>query len=287
MARSEWVATTRLIDAAIKALEQEHPMTVRQTFYQLVSVHEIENCRRDYQRVSRVLTKARDDGRIDFGWIADRSRPTYEAATWDDLEEYGDTVLLEYRRNNWQEQRCHVEILCEKDSVSGSIQEITDKWAVPLRTLRGFNSTTRVHEIATLFAEKNRQRKHVFVFYLGDWDPSGEAIEMDVYRRIVKHGSGSFIMLRLAIHQADIAKFNLPPLRVKPSDSRAARFIRKHGRKTVELDALPPTELRRRVDEAIRGKVNMKAWNRAVVVEAAERETTKRIALALGNGGQL
>jgi hypothetical protein len=40
-----------------------------QTFYQLVSVHEIENCCRDYQRVSRVLTKARDDERIDFDWI--------------------------------------------------------------------------------------------------------------------------------------------------------------------------------------------------------------------------
>ena len=49
-------------------------MTVRQLFYALVSIREIENCLRDYQRVSKAMTKARDDGRVDFELIVESRR---------------------------------------------------------------------------------------------------------------------------------------------------------------------------------------------------------------------
>jgi hypothetical protein len=228
MAKSEWAKTTRLIDAAITVLENENPMTVRQLFYRLVSVGEIENCLRAYQRVSKAMTKARNDDRIDFEWIVDRSRPNYEATTWEGLEEYGETVLHGYRRDNWQDQPRHVELWCEKDAIVGSIEEITDKWAIPLRALRGFNSTTNVHQIAKSFQYKNAAKKQVVVFYLGDWDPSGEAIERDVQSRVLRYGSGPFSITRLAIHREDISKFHLPPLRVKVADPRSSAFVRRH-----------------------------------------------------------
>src|SRR3954466_4233077 len=54
----EWRETTRLVDAAGEILEQEHPMTIRQLFYRLVSAAVIENTRANYRRVSKVMTKA-------------------------------------------------------------------------------------------------------------------------------------------------------------------------------------------------------------------------------------
>ena len=75
MARGEWGSTTELIDQAAQILRKESPMTIRQLFYRLVSITAIENNRNDYQRVSTAMTKARNDGRIDFDWIVDRSRP--------------------------------------------------------------------------------------------------------------------------------------------------------------------------------------------------------------------
>lgn len=77
MPRREWGKTTRLIDQATEILALEHPMTVRQLFYRLVSQGELSNMRGDYQRLSGVMTKARNDGRCDFDWIVDRSRPEY------------------------------------------------------------------------------------------------------------------------------------------------------------------------------------------------------------------
>lgn len=150
-----------------------------------------------------------------------------------------------------------------------------------MRALRGFNSTTNAHQIAELFRDKNAAGKQIVVLYLGDWDPSGEAIEKDVQRRVLSYHSGLFRITRLAIHRADIRKFQLPPLRVKVADPRSSAFIRRHGRNAVELDALPPTELRTRIDRAIKELLNMEVWGRALTLEKAQRETTARIAEAL------
>lgn len=277
MAKGEWTRTKRLIDAAVAILRAENPMTVRQLFYRLVSIAEVENCLHDYQRVSKAMTKARNDSRIRFSWIVDRSRSNYGGSGWSNLTEYAKWQFRGYRRDYWQDQNNYCEIWCEKDAVVGSIDEVTDKWGVTIRALRGFNSTTAVHHIADDFEDKNDEGKRIFVYYLGDHDPSGRAIEMDVANRVAEYNSGPFDIERLAIHKADIAKFKLPPLRVKMGDTRAKGFIRRHGQQAVELDALPPTELRRRIDQAIRAVVNNETWNRAQRIENAELETTKRI----------
>jgi len=78
-------------------------------------------------------------------------------------------------------------------------------------------------------------------------------------------------MERLAIHGDDIQKFNLPPLKIKPADTRAVAFRIKHGEECVEVDALPPTELRRRITEAVTSVMDVSLWERSLVVEQAER----------------
>src|SRR6516225_4726726 len=90
-------------------LEADRPMTVRQCFYRLVSIGKLENCRPDYQRVSRLLTSARHDGAILWSWITDRSRPVYRPSTWANPADWlGEPE--DYRRDPWQEQRNYVEV---------------------------------------------------------------------------------------------------------------------------------------------------------------------------------
>jgi len=60
----------------------------------------------------------------------------YTATTFEDITDYSDAIIDWYRRDNWQDQPNHVQVWCEKDAVTGSIERITDKWAVPLRALR-------------------------------------------------------------------------------------------------------------------------------------------------------
>lgn len=278
MAKGRWETTTRLIETAYSILEQQQPMTIRQLFYRLVSSGEIENSLRDYKRVSSAMTKARESEEIPWAWIVDRSRPTYARSTWNDLEEYGEAVQRCYRRDNWQDQPCYVEIWVEKDAIVGSINDLAEEFAVPVRAIRGFCSTTVTHQIAELFETID---KPIHVFYLGDHDPSGREIESDVESRVWKQGDAVFDVERLAIHAADIERFNLPPLRVKEQDSRAPWFHAIHGDDCVELDALPADELRRRIRESIEGVLDHDAWNRAKLLEQTQRESTKRFAEAL------
>jgi hypothetical protein len=292
MARGEWQSTTELVNAAIQILMVESPMTIRQLFYRLVSAAVIGNCLRDYQRVSKAMTKARDDGRVDYDWIVDRSRATYRPGSYKNLADFGkalENACKQYRMDYWQDQPSYVEIWCEKDAVTGSIDEVRRQYGVTVEAQRGFNSTTNVHNVAQRLLDKKSEGKHLHVLYVGDWDPSGEEIQADVERRVKpwQYTANAcvnlfdFHLYRVAIFKDDIRTFNLPPLRVKTADSRAAKFLRRHGDYAVELDALPPTELRARLRRAIEKVIDHSAWDRALMVEEGQRQTCQRYGTVL------
>src|SRR5271157_2058926 len=133
MPKAETAKTGRLIKAAGRILAEQSPMTIRQLFYRLVSVGLLENNRADYVKVSRVMTIARNDGRIEWEHIVDRSRPTYSPDVWNDAEQYAKTIQHSYRKDYWNTQPVHVEIWAEKDAVIGSIQDLTDSLGITVR----------------------------------------------------------------------------------------------------------------------------------------------------------
>ena len=267
MAQGEWKRITHLIDRAIEILSVEYPATIRQLFYRPVSAAVIANSLADYKIVSRVMTKARNDGRVDFDWIVDRSRPEYRPNVFEDPAEYAETIKRAYRKDYWSTQPNYCEVWTEKDAIIGSIEGVTDELGVMVRVGRGFLSTTKAHEIAEHFADSS---KPITVFYLGDHDPSGRNIEEDVRERVLAHGSGPFTLKRIAIHASDIRKFRLPPLRVKPTDSRAKEFLARYSNACVEVDALAPSELRRRIRDSVTRLLDVPSWNRAIAVEKVE-----------------
>lgn len=265
---SENRKTTAIINAALDILAEQNPMTIRQLFYRLVSKQRIPNSPASYQLVIRDMTKCRDDGRCPFDWIADRSRPVYAASGFDDAVEYANTMRDGYRKNYWATQPEHVEVWVEKDAIIGSIEDLCGKLGVTIRVGRGYWSTTAAHGVARIFSSI---KKPITVFYCGDHDPSGQNIQSELYSRILGYASGEFKMTRLAISREDITAFNLPPLPVKNSDSRSSEFVRLYGNECVELDALPPVELRSRIEEAIRLHIDDDLWAEAETVETAER----------------
>jgi hypothetical protein len=265
MAKSEWAKTTNLIAVAVSILEREYPMTIRQLFYRIVSIGVIENNRSSYQLVSRIMTTARKDGRCLYEYITDRSRPEYVPSVFTDAKGYAEVVKRAYRKDYWASQPKHVEVWTEKDAIIGSIEPLTNELGITVRVGRGFSSTTKKHEISCQFQEIS-WTKSIHVLYLGDFDPSGMAIERNLRYGIY----AGFKMRRLAIHQKDIWQFNLPPLRVKETDSRSADFVIDHGSECVELDALAPIELRRRIENAVNDLKDAAKWDRAIAVEKVE-----------------
>ncbi len=151
MAKGEWKGTTEFIEKALSILKDEHPMTVRQLFYRLVSAGVIENTKDRYQYVSRMMTKARRDDRCPYEWLVDRSRPTYQPNAFENPAAYAEAVKRSYRKDYWAMQPAYCEIWCEKDAVIGSIEDTTDLLGVTLRVSRGFMSATRQNDIAQHF----------------------------------------------------------------------------------------------------------------------------------------
>src|SRR5262249_22276896 len=115
--------------------------------------------------------------------------------------------------------------------------------------------------------------KPIYAYYLGDFDPSGFDLERDLREKLARYSGGSFNWYRLAIQKTDFADHDLIALPVKESDRRSRGFVQKYGERCAEVDALPPTELRQRVEDAIQAHIDRRRWARLRQVEEAEKAT--------------
>jgi hypothetical protein len=292
--------TIELILFARALLAEFNPMTLRQLHYAIFSAAMIayDNKKADYKRLSRVTSKARRLYRahelagvpehlmpshaIPPDWIVDEIREAELVSMWKDMHGYMETVRRSYRRDNWQDQPNHCEVWSEKATLLGSLRPITEEYGVRLRVCHGFGSTGQESQIGDVFEGID---KPITVFYVGDHDPSGRDIQRDIHKRAQLASGRDFEMVKLAIHPADIRTFNLPPQKIKLTDSRARGFQKQFGKKapTVELDALPVEELRRRVTEAVKNLIDFDLWNRQVTVQTAELDCIARFADTVKN----
>ena len=71
---------------------------------------------------------------------------------------------------------------------------------------------------------------------------------------------------------SDIERYKLPPDFAKKTDSRAAKFIARHGDVSVELDALPADVLVSRLVEEIEKRMDMVKLERVKAKQELERE---------------
>lgn len=277
MARGVSKKTTTLISTARELLEAENPMTLRQLFYRLVSVHALENSRAAYQRLSRIMTTAREAGDVDPALMVDRSKPEIIPNVWHDTAAYLLTVANSYRRDYWEDQPYCTEVWIEKDSLTGSIEGVVAEHGVTLRAHRGYGSTTKKMEIAAQF---DATEKPIVIFYIGDFDPSGMDIERDLLAKISRYQRTKNVptVIRLGVLKEDIAQFDLPPLKMKTSDPRATSFEARYGVDVVEADALPPAELRRRIADSISSLIDFDLWEHKMITERAEMTSIRNFA---------
>jgi len=259
--------------AIYSTLEADHPATVRQVFYRLVSGGVIEKSEREYQgTVVRLLTRMRLADEVPFDWITDETRWMRKPRTHSGLKELLAETAQLYRRDLWRNSDCYVEVWLEKDALAGVVYETTSEFDVPLMVSRGFSSLTYVHSAASDLRERGVP---AWIYQLGDHDPSGVDAARQVQRRLCQFAPEVEIHFeRLAVTPAQIKKWKLPTRPTKKSDSRARTF---KGR-SVEVDAIEPRRLGALVRDAIERHVDPGMLNILRTVEADEREKLARIA---------
>ena len=255
---------------AVAILEREQPITLRGLLYQLISAGSLQNSKREYVRLGGVMTRLRESGDVPFTWIVDHIRATLKPSSWTGLANFGESVRQAYRKDLWASMPDHVEVFVEKDAIAGTIQPVTHEYDIALQVCRGYCSLSFAGEIASQWA---RIEKPIHAYYLGDFDPSGFDIERDLKEKLLRYSGRDFYWTRLAVLETDFDEYGLIELPVKTDDKRAARFREEHGHRCAEVDAIAPTELRRRVREAIEAHIDADRWERLQQVERLEQET--------------
>jgi hypothetical protein len=304
-------ANRSLVDGATDILQRERPMTLRQLFYRCITFELLENNDSQYNTLMRYMRLVRENGDVPRNWLVDRTRERIEPQTYSDLGEYLEAVRHSYRRNFWRHMPCHVEIIVEKDTLAPVLEPVTRKWGVPLSVFRGYSSVSFAGEVADEWRTITRPIK---AYTVGDFDPSGVDLERalkDKFQRYLPR-SGSEVVLvrqlsftdddddeeqplstedhwakvtwkRLAILKEDFAAYNLARVPVKAGtakkkgDSRTPGYVADHNMTYgAEAEALPPQELRDRVERAIKSHIDWDLWERLSRAEAKERRQLDR-----------
>ena len=280
----EYVKT---VNDILKELKEHWPLTLRQVYYQLVARGFVQNNLRAYQKLSRILTKARLLKLVSWDTIEDRSRQTLYSAGWDDATDFVEDEVKDflkgYRRSLLQSQSYALELWIEKDALSRVCHRIAFDYCVPVIVAKGFSSVTYVHEGRKRIEQNYMQGKLTRILYLGDFDPSGWSMLpaiLDTLQNEMKLGD-QVQGIRVALTKGQVAQFRLPtsPDAIKKRDTRAKKFVQEFGDVAVELDALPPLTLEQLIREAIENNLDMSKFEAESVREEEERnrlETLRR-----------
>jgi hypothetical protein len=265
-------------EALFETLAEDHPMTVRQVFYRLVSRGAIAKTEAEYQRtVIRLLGEMRREKIIPFHWIADNTRWQRKPTTFSSIEHLLRNAAQAYRRALWDNQSAYVEVWLEKDALAGVVMEETEPWDVPLMVTRGYPSLSYLHTAAETIAA---QEKPTFLYYLGDHDPSGVDIPRKVEEDIRTFAPGAQIGFeRIAVTPEQISALGLQTRPTKKTDTRINRF---EG-ESVEVDAIPPRVLREIVRRHIVQHVDEHQLSVQRVAEQSERDWLEWVAVNYGN----
>jgi hypothetical protein len=260
--------------AIVALLKADHPMTVRQVFYRLVVKGVVEKTENEYDlTVIRLLTDMRMSGQVQFSWIVDESRPRIINRTYNSIADAARDTAEFYRRSALRECADYIEIWSEKQALAGVIKSAADRYDVPVIVSKGMPSLTQVYGTARAISRAAKAGKSAYLYQFGDHDPSGVLIPQTIERRLnelcKKLDCPAPAIERVALTEEQIGNFNLP---TRPTKREGNRHATKFEGNSVELDALPASELRSMVREVIERHISERALRALRVAEDSERQ---------------
>jgi GNAT superfamily N-acetyltransferase len=263
------------LDAALLSIAAaERPTSVRGMYYMAMGAGLIDKDaqakRNNYMRVQRRLLQMRRDGRMPYSWITDGSRTIYGYDRFADEDAFSAYAANIYRKDYWLESPVRVEVWVEKDAMAGKLKPVVrDEFGLDLYVSRGFASETYLQEAGAHIWSDGRP---TYVYLLTDFDASGMGIAETVEERLAQMAHPADVIVeRIAATSKQIAEYGLITQPVTRTDSRARKFIERFGTETVELDAIPASEVRRLVGEAIERHMDPRRLAFLRMVEQEER----------------
>lgn len=272
--------------AVLEEYKAQLPLTVRQIFYVLVGRFNYAKTDNAYEALGEMLNLARRGGALPFGLIRDDGDNLAAPPLWDDDEEWLKAITREasrFRLSPWPDQPKYVEVVCEAGGMVPMLSRIADPYGVTVRSGGGFNSVTGKHDLARFLSQ---QEKPVVVLHVGDHDPSGVALWLNLKEDVgafCEYFGAEFQARRVAVTPEQQQFYGLETDKAKPQDERNRKSIWVAGTPTVQAEALPPDVLQQLVEDAIRDEMDLEALEGTKERQEEIREDlTSRLELLLG-----
>jgi hypothetical protein len=239
-------------------------VTLRQLYYRLVSEGLIPNRQQAYKTLSMKTAQARREGW--FPALIDRTREIERYNYWLSADDAMLDATESFRLDRTDGQEWSVYLGVEKHGMSVQLMHWFGKLGIPVLALGGYSSQTFVDQVKHHVESYGRSS---VLLYAGDFDASGVDIDRDFEERTDIFDE----VQRVALNSKQIGEYKLPPMPGKRADSRSASFILAHGELIqVELDALPPEELRKLYQAALDGYWDEDAYKATLKREKKQRE---------------
>jgi hypothetical protein len=248
-----------------------YTLTLRQLFYQFVRRNWIENTERNYKRLGRVVTDAREAGLMSWTAIEDRGRNCEINAYTEDPSEVLNGIEFGLNVDRWAKMDDYVEVWVEKQALESVIAKPCRKWHTPFMACKGYLSASEAWRAGLRFQQARQQGKRPVLIHLGDHDPSGIDMTRDNGDRLELYSRQGVEVRRIALNMDQIEQYDPPPNPVKGSDSRWRKYAEEHGNNSWELDALEPKVLDDLIQDAITTHIDMDKWDEAVREEDEKR----------------
>ena len=227
----------------IEFARKYHPVTVRQVFYAATVNGIIDKTEHGYHKIQQACLTARRDGRLDYRWIGDNSRGFYQVESYENIHDASNRFSSQYKKDFWAKSSIGVEVWLEKEALAGTLKPVTNEFRVRLVPTRGFASETILYEAVQHAHAEGREKLTVFTLY--DFDASGQTAQATVGRRLSEMADDLFGLCvehcPLALTLDQIIQMNLP---TRPAKTKSKTDQKWPYDFAVELDAMPPEELR-------------------------------------------
>lgn len=264
----------QLLDAIQSILVGESgQITIRHLYYRLVGMGIIPKTEAAYKGLCSHLAKWRRSGEIEWSAFADNTRWHIRRKTYQGIDHALRNTVENYRRDLWEDQPYYVEIWVEKDAIAGLVADTANSYGVPVFVARGFASLSSLYDAANTFRDATDLGKTAIIYHLGDYDPSGIAAGESMLRAFRDDFDVELEFRRAAVTAEQIQRLKLPTRPTKTTDTRARRWT---GGECVELDTMPPSEIRKIVTTCITQHIEAGAWQAMEQTETLERESMKK-----------
>jgi hypothetical protein len=268
--------------AIVDVLKADHPQTVRQVFYQLVTRGLVEKTEGEYQRtVIRLLSEMRLAGQVNWDWIIDSSRQAQITRTFESVGAALEDTAKFYRRSALRDCSDYLEIWCEKEALAGHLWDVASVYDVPVVASKGVPSLTLVYGTFVSVYNAAQAGKESYIYHFGDHDPTGSMIPVSLENRLKefcdKDGCPPPIVERVALTEQQIKKYWLP---TRPTKREGNPHAKNFVGDSVELDALPSSVLRALVRSRIEKHID--PHQLGILREAEESERDVLLLMARG-----